>query len=172
MLGTDDEVTYQFFKGSSVQVILCPRSGGKGHSIIKQQVFYMLLSGLHQCVIILFQSWAILQWYIGCLYFPWSFYLYSANCLPPDLFLCFYYGQEAGAIYTHHQKSVIVDADAGHNMRKIIAFVGGLDLCPGRYDTPEHSLFRTLQTVHKDDFHQPNFTVIILFNSTSTIWST
>ncbi|XP_057525514.1 phospholipase D beta 1-like isoform X1 [Amaranthus tricolor] len=101
-LETSDEQTFKFFKGSSVQVILCPRSGSKGHSLIKQQ--------------------------------------------------------EAGAIYSHHQKSVIVDADASQNRRKIIAFVGGLDLCDGRYDTPEHTLFRTLQTVHKDDYHQPNFT--------------
>ena len=75
----------------------------------------------------------------------------------------YYHGQEAGAIYSHHQKSVIVDADASQNRRKIIAFVGGLDLCDGRYDTPEHTLFRTLQTVHKDDYHQPNFTVSVLF---------
>ncbi|KMT12174.1 hypothetical protein BVRB_5g101220 [Beta vulgaris subsp. vulgaris] len=102
ILATGDEETSKFFKGSSVQVILCPRSGGKGHSFIRQQ--------------------------------------------------------EAGAIYTHHQKTIIVDADAGHNRRKIVAFVGGLDLCSGRYDTPGHTLFRTLQTVHKDDFHQPNFT--------------
>ncbi|KAK9716501.1 hypothetical protein RND81_06G237800 [Saponaria officinalis] len=101
LLGTDDEVTYKFFKGSSVHVILCPRSGGKGHSLISQQ--------------------------------------------------------EAGAIYTHHQKTVIIDADAGHYKRKIVAFLGGLDLCGGRYDTPEHSLFRTLETVHKDDYHQPHF---------------
>ncbi|XP_042497758.1 phospholipase D gamma 1-like [Macadamia integrifolia] len=66
--------------------------------------------------------------------------------------------QEVGAIYTHHQKTVIVDADAGYYKRKIIAFVGGLDLCDGRYDTPGHPLFRTLQTVHKDDYHNPNFT--------------
>lgn len=66
--------------------------------------------------------------------------------------------QEVGTIYTHHQKNVIVDADAGNYRRKIIAFVGGLDLTTGRYDTPEHPLFRTLQTVHKDDFHNPNFT--------------
>ncbi|XP_057449924.1 phospholipase D beta 1-like isoform X2 [Lotus japonicus] len=64
---------------------------------------------------------------------------------------------EAGTIYTHHQKTVIVDADAGQNKRKIVAFIGGLDLCAGRYDTPKHSLFRTLQTTHKDDFHNPNF---------------
>ena len=43
-------------------------------------------------------------------------------------------------------------------MRRIMSFVGGIDLCDGRYDTPFHSLFRTLDTVHHDDFHQPNFT--------------
>lgn len=68
--------------------------------------------------------------------------------------------QEVGTIYTHHQKTVIVDADAGNYRRKIIAFVGGLDLCDGRYDTPQHPLFRTLQTVHKDDYHNPTFSVI------------
>ncbi|XP_057454489.1 phospholipase D gamma 1-like [Lotus japonicus] len=65
--------------------------------------------------------------------------------------------QEVETIYTHHQKTVIVDADAGNNRRKIIAFVGGLDLCDGRYDTPHHPLFRTLHTLHKDDFHNPTF---------------
>lgn len=66
--------------------------------------------------------------------------------------------QEAETIYTHHQKTVIVDADAGNYRRKIVAFVGGLDLCMGRYDTPQHHILRTLQTVHKDDFHNPNYT--------------
>jgi phospholipase D1/2 len=71
--------------------------------------------------------------------------------------------QEVGTIYTHHQKTVIVDADAGNNRRKIVAFVGGLDLCDGRYDTPHHPLFKTLQTIHKDDYHNPTFTVISYF---------
>ncbi|KAK8587947.1 hypothetical protein V6N12_022409 [Hibiscus sabdariffa] len=66
--------------------------------------------------------------------------------------------KEVGTIYTHHQKTVIVDADAGKNNRKIIAFVGGLDLCDGRYDDPHHPLFRTLQTLHKDDYHNPTYT--------------
>ncbi|XP_047329162.1 phospholipase D beta 1-like [Impatiens glandulifera] len=68
--------------------------------------------------------------------------------------------QEAETIYTHHQKTVIVDADAGagFNCRKIIAFIGGLDLCSGRYDTPAHPLLKTMKTVHKDDFNNPNFT--------------
>ncbi|XXG67283.1 hypothetical protein AAC387_Pa06g0667 [Persea americana] len=102
VMQTHDEELRRFFKHSSVQVLLCPRSAGKRHSWVKQQ--------------------------------------------------------EVGAIYTHHQKTVIVDADAGNNRRKIIAFVGGLDLCDGRYDTPQHPLFRTSETVHKDDFHNPTFT--------------
>ncbi|MCL7040613.1 hypothetical protein MKW94_003348 [Papaver nudicaule] len=66
--------------------------------------------------------------------------------------------RETETIYTHHQKTVIVDDDAGNGRRKIIAFLGGLDLCDGRYDTPNHPLFKTLQTLHKDDYHNPNFT--------------
>ncbi|KAG8374830.1 hypothetical protein BUALT_Bualt10G0036300 [Buddleja alternifolia] len=100
VMGTGDDDTRRFFKHSSVNVLLCPRSAGKG-------------------------SWAK--------------------------------NKETGTIYTHHQKSVIVDADAGNFRRKIIAFVGGLDLCKGRYDTQKHPLFTTLQTIHKDDYHQPNF---------------
>ncbi|CAH9088311.1 unnamed protein product [Cuscuta epithymum] len=61
-----------------------------------------------------------------------------------------------GTMFTHHQKCVLVDTQASGNNRKITAFLGGLDLCDGRYDTPEHRLFRDLDTVYKDDFHQPN----------------
>ncbi|KAH7664618.1 Phospholipase D family protein [Dioscorea alata] len=102
VMQTHDEETRRFFKHSSVQVLLCPRSAGKRHSWVKQQ--------------------------------------------------------ETATIYTHHQKTVIVDADAGYNKRKIVAFVGGLDLCDGRYDTPQHFLFSTLQTLHKNDYHNPTFT--------------
>ena len=37
-MGTQDEETRRFFKHSSVQVLLCPRSAGKRHSWVKQQV--------------------------------------------------------------------------------------------------------------------------------------
>ncbi|KAK6162434.1 hypothetical protein DH2020_002275 [Rehmannia glutinosa] len=67
------------------------------------------------------------------------------------------YKTEVGVIYTHHQKTVVVDADAGNNRRRIIAFLGGLDLCDGRYDTPQHPIFRTLQTLHSDDYHNPTY---------------
>jgi len=36
--------------------------------------------------------------------------------------------------------------------RRIIAFVGGLDLTYGRWDTPKHPLFRTLDKEHRQDF--------------------
>ncbi|PWA47456.1 phospholipase D alpha 1 [Artemisia annua] len=42
--------------------------------------------------------------------------------------------------------------------RRVVSFVGGLDLCDGRYDSLFHSLFRTLDNAHDDDFHQPNYT--------------
>ncbi|KAJ6714545.1 PHOSPHOLIPASE D [Salix viminalis] len=58
LMHTSDEETRRFFKHSSVQVLLCPRSAGKGHSFIKKQ--------------------------------------------------------ETETIYTHHQKTVIVDTDAVH----------------------------------------------------------
>ncbi len=38
--------------------------------------------------------------------------------------------------------------------RRVIAFIGGIDLCDGRYDTHDHPLFRTLQLEHKRDFYQ------------------
>lgn len=65
--------------------------------------------------------------------------------------------QVVGTLFTHHQKCVIVDTQASGNNRKITAFIGGLDLCDGRYDTPEHRLFRDLSTVFQDDYHNPTF---------------
>ncbi|KAH0718339.1 hypothetical protein KY290_014931 [Solanum tuberosum] len=65
--------------------------------------------------------------------------------------------QVVGTMFTHHQKCVLVDTQAPGNNRKVTAFLGGLDLCDGRYDTPEHRLFRDLDTVFKDDVHQPTF---------------
>ncbi|XP_010029630.2 phospholipase D delta [Eucalyptus grandis] len=65
--------------------------------------------------------------------------------------------QVVGSMFTHHQKCILVDTQALGNHRKITAFIGGIDLCDGRYDTPEHRLFRDLDTVFKDDFHNPTF---------------
>lgn len=62
---------------------------------------------------------------------------------------------------------MIVDTDAGNNKRKITAFLGGIDLCGGRYDNPEHPLFKTLQSLHKDDYYNPTF--LVKFDS-STVY--
>ncbi|KAF7843265.1 phospholipase D alpha 1 [Senna tora] len=67
---------------------------------------------------------------------------------------------QISTMFTHHQKIVVVDSElpgGGSDKRRIVSFVGGLDLCDGRYDTAFHSLFRTLDTAHHNDFHQPNF---------------
>ncbi|XP_051123443.1 phospholipase D delta-like [Andrographis paniculata] len=65
--------------------------------------------------------------------------------------------QVVGTLYTHHQKCVILDTQGSGSNRKITSFIGGLDLCDGRYDTPEHRLFRDLDTVFQDDYHNPTF---------------
>ncbi|KAL6842247.1 hypothetical protein ACP4OV_027895 [Aristida adscensionis] len=64
---------------------------------------------------------------------------------------------------SHHQKTVIVDHaapsanGAGDARRRIVSFLGGLDLCDGRYDTQSHSPFRTMDTAaHSNDFYQGN----------------
>ncbi|CAH9088514.1 unnamed protein product [Cuscuta europaea] len=107
LMATHDEETANFFKGTDVNCILCPRNPDNGGSFVQ------------------------------------------------DL--------QISAMFTHHQKIVVVDHEmppptSRRGRRRIVSFVGGLDLCDGRYDTPFHSLFRTLDTAHHDDFHQPNFT--------------
>ena len=67
--------------------------------------------------------------------------------------------------FTHHQKIVVVDCAmprGGSGNKRIVSFVGGIDLCDGRYDNKFHSLFRTLDNEHHDDFHQPNFLMVQL----------
>ncbi|XP_057987564.1 phospholipase D delta isoform X2 [Hevea brasiliensis] len=85
----------------------------------------------------------------------------SVNCVLSPRYasskLSIFKQQVVGTLFTHHQKCVIVDTQASGNNRKISAFIGGLDLCDGRYDTPEHRLFRDLDTVFQDDYHNPTF---------------
>ncbi|XP_052202969.1 phospholipase D delta-like isoform X2 [Diospyros lotus] len=85
----------------------------------------------------------------------------SVNCVLSPRYasnkLSIFKQQVVGTLYTHHQKCVIVDTQGHGNNRKISAFIGGLDLCDGRYDTPEHRLFRDLGTVFQDDYHNPTF---------------
>jgi phospholipase D1/2 len=62
-------------------------------------------------------------------------------------------------VFAHHQKCVIVDTQGSGNNRKITTFIGGLDLCDGRYDTPEHRLFRDRETVYQNDDFNPTLLV-------------
>jgi len=65
-------------------------------------------------------------------------------------------GQFVGTLYTHHQKTIICDTELGDgsDRRKLVAFVGGIDITDGRYDTPEFHLYKTINTVHAGDFYQ------------------
>ncbi|KAK1693025.1 hypothetical protein QYE76_009722 [Lolium multiflorum] len=106
LMGTHDEDTFNFFQGTDVHCVLCPRDPDDSGSIVQ------------------------------------------------DL--------QISTMFTHHQKIVVVDHDMpqpqhASRRRRIMSFVGGLDLCDGRYDTPFHPLFGTLDGAHHDDFHQPNF---------------
>ena len=74
-------------------------------------------------------------------------------------YLVFLFIQVVGTLFTHHQKCVLVDTQASGNKRKITAFIGGLDLCDGRYDTPDHRLFCDMDTVFLNDIHNPTFAV-------------
>ncbi|KAG9141078.1 hypothetical protein Leryth_001587 [Lithospermum erythrorhizon] len=105
LMATHDEETAQFFEGTDVNCVLCPRNPDDGGSFVQ------------------------------------------------DL--------QISTMFTHHQKIVVVDSEmptGDSEKRRVVSFVGGIDLCDGRYDTQFHSLFRTLDTAHHDDFHQPNFT--------------
>ncbi|EZG73001.1 phospholipase D [Gregarina niphandrodes] len=71
-----------------------------------------------------------------------------------------------GSSFTHHQKIVVCDVDAVQGLRGkgsyknsdqpkrcLAAYVGGLDLTSGRYDTSRHQLFKTLTCEHEKDFY-------------------
>ena len=60
-------------------------------------------------------------------------------------------------VFTHHQKTVVVDAEiAGSDKRRLVGFIGGVDLTDGRFDTPEFPLFRYQESHGHDgeDFYQ------------------
>ena len=63
--------------------------------------------------------------------------------------------QVVGTPYAHNQKCIIIDTPASEATRRITAFLGGLDLAAGRYDTPAHRLFSDLDTVFRGDLHNP-----------------
>ena len=60
-------------------------------------------------------------------------------------------------VFTHHQKTVVVDAEIeGSAKRRLVGFIGGVDLTDGRFDTPEFPLFRYQDSHGHDgeDFYQ------------------
>ncbi|CAN6195969.1 unnamed protein product [Urochloa humidicola] len=70
---------------------------------------------------------------------------------------------ETSAEFTHHQKAVTLDAATTppgvetDGERHVVSFIGGIDLCDGRYDDEHHTLFGGLDTAFRDDFMQNNY---------------
>ena len=68
------------------------------------------------------------------------------------------FGSSAPEIFfSHHQKTISLDApsrDQRDHRRCVVSYCGGLDLTAGRYDTPEHTAFTKLDTLHTHDFYQ------------------
>ncbi len=58
-----------------------------------------------------------------------------------------------GTCYTHHQKTVILDAEGSDGSREVVAFIGGLDITDGRFDNPSFPLWSTIHSLHKADFY-------------------
>lgn len=56
-----------------------------------------------------------------------------------------------GIGWSHHQKYVVLDYDAGDGKRGIKAFIGGLDLTQGRFDWHEHPISAT-PSISVDEF--------------------
>eukprot|EP00878_Enallax_costatus_P026488 GHUV01028427.1.p1 GENE.GHUV01028427.1~~GHUV01028427.1.p1 ORF type:complete len:586 (+),score=168.14 GHUV01028427.1:193-1950(+) len=133
LMATHDQATYAYFKHTDVTCILCPRQGGMEETFLQNMT--------------------------------------------------------TGNLFTHHQKTVILDApipgadqypnvpklsqSGGINRlrstigrqqddvprearRRVIAFVGGLDLTDGRYDRHDHPMFEICGPggPHCEDFHQ------------------
>ena len=61
---------------------------------------------------------------------------------------------------------IIVDSGP-YDRRTVTSFIGGLDLTGGRWDTPSHKLFSSLEHEHKGDFRNKSWPVsfsILLFD--------
>lgn len=100
-MGTGNQKTVNFFKGTKVKCLFCPRNPHRSLSLIK-----------------VFQT---------------------CN------------------MFSHHQKTAVMDApfsESDASKRRLVGYVGSIDICKGRFDTPAHSLFHTLNTHHGVDFDQ------------------
>lgn len=49
--------------------------------------------------------------------------------------------------WSHHQKTIVIDG--------AVAYVGGIDLCAGRWDTPQHSVYADPAVFADVDFYNP-----------------
>ena len=65
-------------------------------------------------------------------------------------------GQFVSTLYTHHQKTVVCDTAVSRDTgdRRLVGFIGGVDITNGRFDSPAFPLFSSLFSQHAGDFYQ------------------
>ena len=65
-------------------------------------------------------------------------------------------GQFVSGMYTHHQKTVVCDTAVSQDTadRRLVGFIGGVDITNGRFDSPVFPLFSSLFSQHAGDFYQ------------------
>lgn len=133
VMGTKDEETAAYFRQSKVRCVLCPRSPEAGVLSATQALKLSTMFTHHQKLLCvdgeIDMDGTIMHGAMN------GFATSSSGTM--DGFL----SRRRSAMAT----------------REVISFVGGIDLCHGRYDDQKHSLFRTLNAEHADDFYQGCF---------------
>eukprot|EP00775_Hariotina_reticulata_P006308 gene6308-6543_t len=134
LMGTHDQETLNFFKDTGVTCVLCPRQGGDEDTML-QKVSSGNMFTHHQKTIILDQPNT------------------SQSAGHPG-------GHQATLQSLGSPRAGKARMRRGFSRRekdsrRVVAFIGGLDLTNGRYDRPDHPLFETLKTggVHAEDFY-------------------
>jgi len=127
LMGTHDEDTANYFEGSNVEVLNAPRNYSNG-KCFEQLAVTGSFTHHQKCVIV------------------------DDDLLEKEELTK--HGRQHRRKERRRRKQELGGDEDDQTRRRIVAFVGGIDLTDGRWDTPEHSLFKTLLHEHKDDFYQ------------------
>eukprot|EP00899_Mesostigma_viride_P010797 jgi/Mesvir1/19719/Mv24057-RA.1 len=135
LMGTHDEALKAYFEGTGVTVVLAPRSAHRSHANIVKSQYLGGLFTHHQKTVVVD---APVDWEPS--HQPACFHQ-SELRLTPEL-----EARRAADAQARASGAPFVGT------RRLVSFVGGLDLSGGRWDTPTHTLFRSLGTHHFADF--------------------
>ncbi|WIA08753.1 hypothetical protein OEZ85_008176 [Tetradesmus obliquus] len=160
LMATHDQETLEYFKGSEVTCLLCPRQGGMEETVLQKFSTGNMFTH-HQKTIILdapmqSSSTAAAAAAAGAAAAAAGAAAGPPACDPATL-------EHLSTPNSSPKKSggkagVFSSSEAAEPPRRVVAFIGGLDLTDGRYDRHDHPLFETLAEghVHCGDLYQPS----------------